>query len=271
MKDEIKKPLIILAIIIGIVLFQYADFFGINLQTSEVVFYNKPITLPFTLTNFTSPNIEVFFEGVQLYEVLVKQVNQSYFNATTNETYYLIINQTINQSIGYSKSVANGVYSIKLENINSEGLLKIKVIEGNYSEIKTVEIRKPYVAIKNNIPNLVDKGKQWTIEITTFNPQDDTLEADSVDIDIIDPTNSKSTIFLDKAGNKFTKVFYYDKSGNYQFKIHARKDGYVTKEVTVITSVAKNEGIHPVIYLFLAATILWGLLFIIKQIRVRIW
>lgn len=135
------------------------------------------------------------------------------------------------------------------------------------SETRTVEVRQAYVDIEENIPNLVDKSKLWTIEIDTKNPQGDDLEADSVDIEVTDPLNAKTIIYLDKSGNKFTKQFNYENAGNYIFKIHAKKEGYVTKEVTRITSVAKPEGIHPIVYLWIGAAIIWLLLFGIKMIR----
>jgi hypothetical protein len=264
--NDNQKMLIFIAVIIGIIFVNNAGFFGINLATSDIQFYNKDIILPFAVTNFTSPVIEAYFNDIQLYEVLTYQENVSYTNSTNNETYYVTEDRTINQSIGYTKSFNNSNYVITLKNIEGTGLIKIKVSEGNYSEVKTIEVRQAYVDIKDNIPNLVDKSKLWTIEIETRNPQGDDLEADTVEIDVISPSNEETNIVLEKSGNKFTKQFSYTDAGNYQFKIHARKEGYITKEVTRITSVTKSEGIHPIVYIVAFAAGLWILLFLVKLI-----
>jgi len=273
-KDN-RTMLIFLAIVVGIVLANNSGLFSINLQTSDIQFYNKPIVLPFTVSNFTSPTVEAYFNDVRLYDVLTYEENETRVNntidPTTNQSvntlYSVLVNKTRNQSIGYTKSFSNGTYNVRFENIYSEGLIKIKVSEGNNSETKSVEVRQAFVDISDNVPNLVDRSKIWTIEIDTKNPQGDALEADSVDVDVYDPLNVKTTIFLEKAGSKFTKQFSYVTAGNYQFKIHARKEGYVTKEVTRITSVTKSEGIHPIVYIWVAATAIWLLLFGIKMLR----
>lgn len=239
-KDN-QKMLWFLVIVIGIVLIKNAGLFSINIQGSDVVYYNEPIIVSFSLTNFTNPFIEVYFNDIQIFE-------------------------EDNETIFYTQTY-DGNYEITIENINTHGLLKIKAIEENNTEIKTLEVRQAYVDIKENIPNLVDKGKLYTIEVDTFNPQGDTLDADSVDIEITDPLNNKETIFLEKSGNKFTKQFNYKNNGNYILKINAREDGYVTKQVTRITSVAKPEGIHPIVYVYLSAAIIWFLLFGIKMLR----
>lgn len=267
MDKDNKKMLWFLVIVIGIALAHDSGYFGINLSTSDVQFYNKDIVLPFTISNFTNPTIEAYFNDVQLYEVLTHQENVSYVNSTTNQTYYVMEDRTINQSIGYTKGFENGSYNIVLKNIQGTGLIKIKVYEENNTETKTIEVRQAFVDIKDNFPNLVDRSKMWTLEIETQNPQGDALEADSVDVDVYDPLNVKTTIFMEKAGNKFTKQFTYETAGNYVFKIHAKKEGYVTKEVTRITSVTKSEGIHPIVYVWIAGVILWLLLFGIKMFR----
>lgn len=273
-KDN-QKMLIFLAIVIGIVYAHNAGFFGINIQGSDIRYYNKDIVIPFTLTNFTNPVIESYFNDVQLYEVLVYQVNETMINDSINPatnqsyntTYQVLVDETINQSIGYTQYSGNGTYNVKFVNIQTEGLLKIKVIEGEHTEVKSIEVRQGYVDISENIPNLVDKSKLWTIEIDTRNPQGDDLEADSVDIDVIDPQNVKTNFILTKSGNTFTKQFSYTEAGNYIFKIHAKKEGYTTKEVTRVTSVAKPEGIHPIVFFWVGAAVLWLLLFGIKMAR----
>ena len=59
--DENKPILIFMLIVFGIIFLNNSGYFGINLSTQEIQFYNKPIILPFTLTNFTSPTIEAYF------------------------------------------------------------------------------------------------------------------------------------------------------------------------------------------------------------------
>jgi len=264
MDKDNKQMLIVVMIIIGIVLIKNAGLFSINLQTSDIQFYNKEINLPFTYTNFTNPEIEVYFNDVKIYDVLSYQLNESNINSTTNETYYTLTNYTRNQSIILTKSISNGTNYIGLKNINSAGLIKIKLTEGNYSEIKSIEVRKGYVDIKDNIPSLVDKGKVWTISVSTYNPQGDILEADSVDIDVYDPSNNKETLYLEKSGNNFTKTFNYDTAGNYELKIHAKKEGYETKEITRITSATNEGGIHPIVYVWIAAAGLFVLMFLVR-------
>jgi hypothetical protein len=239
---ENKPILIFIAIVLAIIIAKNTDLFGINLQTEEVQFYNKDIVIPFTLTNFTNPTIEVYFNNIKLYD-------QS---------------SNITDHMTYTQSLNNGVYTITVKYIASAGTLKITAIENGYSEVQNIEVRQAYVDIKDNIPNLVDKSKIWDMEIDTYNPQGDILEADSIDIDVYDPLNNKNTIFLDKSGNKFTTKFTYTNDGNYQFKIHARKEGYITREVTRITSVTRSEGVNPIVYIWVGAAVLWALLFLIK-------
>lgn len=266
MENQFKYPLLILGALIVISYAHNTGMFAINLSTSDIQFYNKPIVLPFTFTNFTNPEIEVYFNEVRLYDVLIYQENTSFVNITTDETYYEMINKTRNQSIVLTVN-KSGAYQVMLENVKSAGLIKLRLIEGDNSEVKSVEVRKPYVRVDHDVPNLVDLNHQQTLTIITKNPQGDDLEADSVDIDVIGPLNDKTTISLDKSGNKFSKTFIYNHDGTYQFKIHARKEGYTISEVTAITSVTKDAGIHPIVYVWIFGISLWILLFTVKLFR----
>ena len=263
---ENKPILIFIAIVIGIIFIKNVGYFGINLATSEVQYYNKDITIPFTLENFTSPTVTAYFNNVKLYSDLLFTENVSYYNSTSNQTYYVLESKSINQSIGYTNTFENNTYTIVLQNIKNAGTLKITVSDGNHTETQNVEIRQAYVDIQDNIPSLVDQNKIWDIEINTTNPQGDVLEADTLDMDIYSPLNEKTNIVLEKSGNQFTNKFTFVEDGNYQFKIHARKEGYITKEVTRIISVTKSGGVHPVVYVWIGAAILWVLLFIVARL-----
>jgi len=209
-------------------------FSSVSLQSNQVQYYNKPIIVSIT-TDLVDPNISVYF-------------NNNLLNASV-----IILNNT---------------YKITQE-LSSEGLLTVYLASGNESFSEVIEVRKPFVDIKQTIPTMLNKGESAKLEVRTYNPQGDPLQADSVDIDVYDPSNIKTTIFLDKEDYVFTKNFIYSKEGNYIFKINARKSGYNTVQQTVITSVLKTEGIHPIIFIWLGIIGIWIILFIIKRFKKR--
>lgn len=249
-ENEKKIIWIIGIIVLALLFYKYSDSFSIMLSSPMVQYYNQPISATFSLSNYTNPIISGYFNDVELFEMPAN---------TTNWT----------QNLVFEKSIANGTYTLKLSNVTSEGVFKFKATEGNFTETQLIEVKQPFVDIKHNIPSTIDKGSSLNMQIMTFTPQGDILDADSIDIDIYDPQNVKTTIFMEKSGN-FTKVFNYQNVGNYQFKIHPRKDGFATKEFTVITSVTKTQGIHPVIYIWFGFLALFLILLIVKLIRTRL-
>lgn len=245
-----NRPLLIVGLIIlAVLFFQYSDFFGINLLSPQVQYNNQDIEARFKLINYTNPTINAFFDNEKIFEI------------TANET---------NETITFTKDLINGTYVLKVMGIKEEGIFKFVVSEGNTTEIQVIEVRGPYVDITYNIPGVVDEDEIVDLEIETFTPQGEELDADSVDVEIIDPDNKAETISFDKSGNKFTKRFNYKENGNYQFKVKARKDGFETIEVTAITTVVKTGGIHPVVWVWIGAAIFWFILFGIKFARTKL-
>lgn len=242
-----NRPLMIVGLIIlAILFFQYGDFFGIVMQAPIVQYNNQDIEARFILTDYTNPTIQAFFNDEELFEI------------EANET---------NETIIFTKDITNGTYIFKLKGLEEEGIFKVIVSEGNITEAVTIEIRDPFVDVKHNIPSTVLQDETLNMQIKAYTPQGDEIEADAIEIDVSDPDNKINTIFLDKSGNIFTTNFNYEKAGNYIFKIHARKDGFRTQEATVITSVIKETGIHPVVWIWTAAIVIWLLLFGIKILR----
>lgn len=276
MKDG-NKILLIIGIVFLALLIYNPTIFSIVLKTPQTVYFNKPILIEFQTENFTDPVLNVYLNDVRLYEVLSYQVDETVwtevFNETTNSTMNVSsnikVNKTYSQNVELSTGKTNETYFIRINNLSSSGVIKFTLTEGNKTETQTVEVRKAFVDIKTNIPNLADEGVSLKIEIKTFTPQGDVLEADSVDVDVIDPSNTKTSLSFTKSVNVFSYTFNYADAGNYQFKIYPRKDGFDTKEFTVITSVAKKEGVHPIIYVFGFIFAIWLILFIIKRVRVK--
>lgn len=241
--------------------------FTIFLQSPLVAYNNEPIEARFTLAGYVSPDIKGYYNDQQVFEILNYEVNESIFNATTNETTIITKNVTINQTVTFSKEYINGTYILRLSNVNTEGTFKFVVSEGNLTETQVIEVRNPYVDISNNIKNIVDNGAIEKIEIRTLTPQNKELDADSVEILVIHPDRTEETLNLDKSGSLFSTNFNYQKNGNYQFKIRARKQGFDTVEVTAITNVVKTSGIHPVLFVWIFAFGLWVILILIKFAR----
>lgn len=257
MAKDNSTIVIVVMVVLALLFFQNAELFGINLQSQQIQYSNEPIKARFTTTEFTQPssscvfpdcgpNIQTFFDGEELF----------YLDPS---------NDTI---LEVSVDVINDTYVVVLDNVIEEGVFKIVVTEGNLSETVVIEVRKPFVDVEHNIINLIDKGGSETIQIRTFDPQGNELEADSVDIDVIAPTDITTNIVLDKkGGNIFEVVFNYEEAGNYLYKIHARKDGFEIQEVTAITNVIKSQGIHPIIWVWGIFIVVWLTLFGIRRIR----
>jgi len=238
--------LIIGIIIVGAFFIQYSDFFGISLTSPETQYNNKDIHAEFKLTNYTNPLIEIFFDGVEIYK----------FDA--NET---------NQTISFEKNLVNETYDFIISGIDNEGTLKIVVSENNITETKVINVLDPYVAVTHNIPNTAEEGDSLKILISTSNPQGELLDADSVTIDVTTPDNTLETLTLTKSGDDFEYNFNYEDAGTYQFKLKAVEIDYKTKEFSAVTTVIKAGGIHPIVWVWMAALIFWATLFIIKYIR----
>lgn len=242
----------ILIIFIIIVLYKYSGFFAIISSSSAVQYTNAPVETRFNV-NLTSPVITVFYNDVQVYTLMI--------NETTN--------QTINgMDLTYQKDIINGTYILKLTNVKTAGIFKIVASQNNESYTQVIEVRNPFVDVKNDIPATIESGTKQTFTIQTFNPQGNTLDADSVDIDAIDPTNVKTNLILTKSINgTFTKDFTYPVAGNFVFKIHARKQGYETVEKTAITDVTKTFGVNPIIWIWTGIVLIWLIFFVIRRFR----
>lgn len=222
------------AIIAVVLLYQYSGLFStINLQSNPIQFLNKPIEARFT-TDLIQPNITTFFD-----------------DSPINVTMVLI----------------NGTYLFTLENQTREGIFKIVMQAGNETISQVIEVKNPYIETSNDIPATANKRDIIEISIQTFNPQGDALNADSVDVDVYDPDNIKTTLFFEKQTNRFVKEFTFNKNGAYLFKIHARKVGYDTKETGAITNVLQSGGIPFIIWIWIGAAGLFIILFIWRRYR----
>lgn len=237
-----KTIWIVLGTILAIaLLYNYTNFGSIILSSAQVQYYNKPIEARFT-TNLTDATIQIYFNNVKLTE----NVNNTELDI----------------------DIINGSYvAIYRPNITQEGVFKIVALSGNTSEVAVIEVKTPFVDSKNDIINVLDKTGTQKLSVTTFNPQGENLEADSVTIEVIAPDNSKQTLILDKSGNTFTKDFKYTQAGNYVFHIQAKKMGYNTIEKTAITNVLKEAGIHPILWVWAIALVLFIIFFIIARVR----
>lgn len=245
--EEFAKILVL--IILVFFLLKYSSLFAINLSSPYVQYYNHPIEAVFE-TDLSDVTIKAYFNEVELF------------------TSGSASNQSISRYF-YTKEKVNNTWRLKLYNVSQEGLFKFVVIHPNKTESQVIEVRKPFVDIRHNIETTLDRGASRTIEISTFNPQGEKISVDSIDMDVYGPDNRVVTINLLRSNetNTFTTLFNYDKVGSYQFRIHPRKDGYETKEFIVITNVLKTEGIHPIIWVWFGAIILWLTLFAVKLFR----
>ncbi len=159
MNKNDNRPIIVIGIIIlAVFFFQYSDFFGINLSTSQVQYNNDPIEARFTLTNFSSPNITGYLNDVELLETSGDDPNMTDI---------------------YSKDIVNGTYILKLTT-DKTGVFKFVADEGNKTETQIIEVRKPFIDIKHNVPNIVNEGESLNLQIKTYTPQGAEVPADSV-------------------------------------------------------------------------------------------
>jgi hypothetical protein len=268
MKKKNNTIMIVVALILAALFYQYSGLFTIGLQSPQVQYNNEAIVSEFTLTNFTNPQIDAFFNDKKVYtadyytlQSITEEING------TNQTRDVKVYPALNQSYAYTYQTANGTYILKLTNVAETGVFKFVVSEGNHTETALIEVRKPYVAMKNNIEPSVDEGAILNMQVTTFNPQGNNISADRVEITMITPDNKQKELTLVKSGNLFTTTINYNQIGNYQFKIRPVLEGYTTEEFTAITSVVKQSAINPIIWIWLGAAGLFILLFIIKRIR----
>ena len=218
-----------------------------------LLFVANPTPGPLSIVSL-SPAVQYYNEVVKVSFSSVVSVNVStFFN---------------DAPINYSLVQQNNVYGVSV-NVSNEGLLRVVSLSQNVSDTLVIEVRKPFVDSTNNVPNVVDKGEIVTIQVLTLSPQGEPLEADSVDAVVTLPDNTHQTLVFEKGGNAFTTKFTYASSGNYVFKINARKVGYTTQEKTAITSVIKKEVVHPIFWVWGGALLLFIILFIVKQVRKR--
>jgi len=277
-KINIWWALVIL--VAAILLVQYSGLFSIYLQSSQVQYLNKPLEAKFQLGNYTSPQITVFFNDKQLflasdYYNSTEIIPVEYVNETTNETYTVNESHQIkiypatqnNQKEIYTFNYINGTYALRLENVTDTGYFKFTVNEGNKTESQTIEVRNPFVDMKNDFELTVKQGVLYDLEIKTYNPQGEVLEADSLEVDLTTPDSSVQSLTFTKSNSTFTLPYTYSQNGNYIYKIRPMKLGYDTKEFTVIVSSTKTGGIHPIIYVVAVAVGIFLLLFGIKLFR----
>lgn len=251
---EDNKPMMIAALILlAIFFFNNPGTFTIFLESPQVQYNNEPIVAEFKLANFSNPLITAFFNDVQIFEI------------SANET---------NDTISFEKNLINNTHKLTVSGITGEGVLKLVVTESNFqtegqplTEVETIEVRDPFVDVTHNLLNVADKGSTVKIEVRTRTPQGDSLEADSVLVEVTDPNSNVQFIDLDKSGDTFTKNFNYEEAGNYIFKINAKRTGFDTREVTAITSVIKTSGVHPIVWIWIAAIVVWVALFGFKFAR----
>ena len=245
MEDE-KKILWVLGILIAAtVLSQYTTIFSIFLQSPETVYYNQPILIRFT-TNFTNPVITTYLNDVKLYEITSYQVNETVitpvFNETTNSTVnvssVITTNKTYSQNVSLSIGKENSTYFIRVSNLSSTGVIKFTVSEGSTTETQTVTVQRAFVDMKNNFPNSTKEGETYKLIITTYDPQGNALEADSVDVNLTNPLNQIINLSFEKSNNTFTLDYSYISPGIYFFKVYPRKAGYDTKEFIINTTVS---------------------------------
>lgn len=245
-KKEISPILLVIVLIAGFLLLQNNGFFSIIMQSPQVQYYNEPIEARFSLTNFTNPTITAYFNDAELFE------------RPSNES---------NQNVIFSTEIINSSYVYKISNVTQEGLFKIIAKEGNKTETQVIEVKRPYVDIKHDIESVIEEGTLDKINIKTFTPQGEPIESD-INIYVINPDNSQTIITPTKlTSNEYEFTFTYAKAGNYQFKIAPSKTGYDTKEFTIITSVTKSAGVHPIIYIWFGAVAIWLILFVIRRFR----
>lgn len=248
MKNDHSTIIIIALILAAALFYNSSSFFGINLKSSEVQYYNEGIHAEFELQNYTNPTIKLFLDN--------REINEYDINDT-------------NQSISFTRNIVNGTYDLYVEGINDEGTLKIVVSEGNITETKVIDVQQPYVAITHNIPNTAEEGDSIKISVLTTTPQGEFTDADSVVIDLTYPDSSLDTLTLTKSGETYEYNFNYENVGTYQFKIKAMKEGFKTKEFSAVTTVISTGGIHPVVWIIIFAAIIWAIFFGIKFVRTR--
>ena len=239
---------VIVLLIAGAFLYNYSSFFGIGITSASTQYYNKPITLEFSLTNYTNPNILIFFNDKEIMEI------------DANDT---------NQTISFTKNLVNGTYTFSMHNISEAGFLKVVVSENNLTETQVINVQRPYIEAVNNIPNTANQGETFKILVSSLNPQGENITADSIIVYVTNPDNSVETLTLTKSGDNFEYNFKYKTDGTYQFKIRASKLDYQTKETSAVTIAIKSGGIPLFMWIWIGAAIIIFLLFIIKQIRVR--
>lgn len=203
-----------------------------NLLSSQVQYYNKPIT--FSVSNVSlDSNVAVSFEG---------------------------------NNINFTKQIVNNTLLIST-NVMSTGTVTASIY-GTATETVFIEAKKPYLDVKTDFPINLDLNTAYPLKINTFNPQGEKVAADTIDMDITLPDYSKDTVLLAKTGeNEYTYNYTFKQSGGYFFDIHARIIGWDVNEKRVAVQVLKPAGIHPIIYIWLGTIVVWLILFIIKRFR----
>lgn len=246
MAKEINPIFVLILIAVAVMLINNSQLFSIILQSPQVQYLNKPISAKFT-TNLTNPTITALFNNQELSQ---------------------IVNNETNQNIIYTQDIVNGTYVLTISNVTQIGIFKFIATEGNISEIQTIEVRRPFVDIKHDIISVIEKGLSDKISIKTYNPQGDLIEIDSLEVTVINPTNQHSQIVTQKINvNEYEFNFNYAEAGNYIFKIRGIKQGYDVREFTAITSVTKSAGIHPIIFVWSGAILLFLILLIIRAVK----
>ena len=107
-----------------------------------------------------------------------------------------------------------------------------------------VEIRRPIIKIKDNIPLQVDVEYESDFIIETLNPQNEALDADAVSLSVRDPDNIVEAYQLEElSGNKWKIHWKYVKTGIYFFEFSPEKPTYDTEVIKKQTNVMPKAGI----------------------------
>lgn len=259
-------------LLVGIIFYKYSSLGAISMYSNQVQYYDKPISVSFStdLNNFTYQSyfneneIDTTLNGP--YNALCG-INQTClpryeinYNITQEGTFKLVLSAPVVPC--YNETVFDN-------STNSSSTTLKCPIAAMPSDIITVEVRKPFVDETNNIPTTLDKGQNELITVSTFNPHNEVLDADSVTLIVTRPDNKQETIEMKKdSTGKFSSNFNYDKAGSYVFKIHASKLGYDTVEKTAITSVLKSSGVPLIMWIWIISG---GVILLLVLGRAFLW
>lgn len=226
-------------VVLGAIAFLLVLFFWNNgsifstttLISPEIQYYNNPIKADI-ITDLSSPSYQVYFN---------------------------------NNPVSVEPTISEGMYTFTLNDITTEGIARIVLSTENETVTKLIQVRKPYISMKTNLQASYDKGTEVTIEAQTYNPQQDILLVDAIDVDVAYPDSSHETLFMKNTNETtFSLDFKFKNQGGYVFKFYPRLGNYNTKEHTVIVQVTSKAFMNPIYYIWLGGIIIWIILFLIR-------